>query len=126
MIFLPSKDVSLSVPKNPWRVHTDDSQVFENGVYQIYSTTTHEWIKPLMIEKSKESPALFIVCATIQICLDDDGLSLRFHRQFERALRTFQAELSACNGVIRSSTFGAGLLLCTISVGNLFPKWHFG
>ncbi|KAK0647524.1 hypothetical protein DIS24_g7663 [Lasiodiplodia hormozganensis] len=89
---------------------------FENGVYQIYSTTTHEWIKPLLVEKAKQSTALFVVCATIQICLDDDGLSLRFHHQFEHALRTFQAELSACNGVIRSSTFGAGLLLCTLSL----------
>ncbi|KAF4537474.1 uncharacterized protein LTHEOB_1665 [Lasiodiplodia theobromae] len=89
---------------------------FENGVYQIYSTTTHEWIKPLLVEKAKQSTALFVVCATIQICFDDDGLSLRFHHQFERALRTFQAELSACNGVIRSSTFGAGLLLCTLSL----------
>lgn len=58
-----------------------------------------------------------MVCANLQIFLED-GHSLRFHQQFENALRTFQAELSACNGIIKAGTLGAGLLLCTISVGS--------
>lgn len=92
-----------------------DPLVLDKGIHNIYSTTIHEWVKPLIAEQAKPSTALFVVCANLQIFLED-GHSLRFHQQFDHALRAFQAELSACNGIIKARTLGAGLLLCTLSV----------
>ncbi|KAL2277464.1 hypothetical protein FJTKL_00042 [Diaporthe vaccinii] len=93
----------------------------DKGIHNIYSTTIHEWVKPLIAEEAKPSTALFVVCANLQIFLED-GHSLRFHQQFEHALRTFQAELSACTGIIKARTLGAGLLLCTLSIVRGF-RW---
>jgi hypothetical protein len=71
-----------------------------------------------MAQYANQSPALLVVCANIQILLED-GPSVKFHRHFERVLEFFRRELFASSDKLNSATLGAGLLLCTLSVSFL-------
>ncbi|PSN69527.1 hypothetical protein BS50DRAFT_489322 [Corynespora cassiicola Philippines] len=112
---------SLSTPCTVVGDHADEveQQAFQrflsSGVHALYATTINAWIKPLIAEHSRNSSALLIVCANIQILIEE-GSSLQFHSHFDRALKIFQVELFASNGAIKPPTLGAGLLLCTLSL----------
>ncbi|KPM45193.1 hypothetical protein AK830_g1360 [Neonectria ditissima] len=103
-----------------WDYQSDEShrlfsQFLCSGLHTLYSTTTHSWIKEMMVELSLESPAFFAACMTLEL-LQDKTCAEKFHLCFERALQIFQAELSEEAGAMWRATLGAGILLCTISI----------